>query len=211
MGSRKLRLTDFLTTAQYTAHRRPLPPGMFLVLIFTRSWVDPQGHGLVGRKYVTEKSTDTTVNRSRDRPTSNTAPWPLRYPRPRIRKESFKNSARHCARNKLQMSRYFYSCYKCANRVTVLHLTLIVLVCPLVSAPYVGTQLVFRLFCSLLHTRFYIGAVNTAYEFGNHVVWINSCNLIIHHGGQSRCFLCLNPSFIYLFPDVKFEILTEIW
>ena len=40
----------------------------------------PQGHGLVGRKYVTEKSSD---NRSRDRPTSSAAPKPLRYPRPR--------------------------------------------------------------------------------------------------------------------------------
>ena len=28
----------------------------------------PQGHGLVGRKYVTEKSSDTPGNRSRDRP-----------------------------------------------------------------------------------------------------------------------------------------------
>jgi hypothetical protein len=26
----------------------------------------PQGHGLVGRKYITEKSSDTTENRSRD-------------------------------------------------------------------------------------------------------------------------------------------------
>ena len=27
----------------------------------------PQGHGLVGKKYVTEKSSDNTGNRSRDR------------------------------------------------------------------------------------------------------------------------------------------------
>jgi hypothetical protein len=33
-----------------------------------------QGHGLVGRKYVTEISSDTTGNRSRDRPTSSAAP-----------------------------------------------------------------------------------------------------------------------------------------
>jgi hypothetical protein len=33
----------------------------------------PQGHGLVGRKYVTEKSSDTTGNGSRDRPTSSAA------------------------------------------------------------------------------------------------------------------------------------------
>jgi hypothetical protein len=37
----------------------------------------PQGHGLVGRKYVTEKSTDTTGNRSRDRPNSSAAPQSL--------------------------------------------------------------------------------------------------------------------------------------
>jgi hypothetical protein len=35
----------------------------------------PQRHGLVGRKYVTEKSSDTTGNRSRDRPTSNAAQY----------------------------------------------------------------------------------------------------------------------------------------
>ena len=39
----------------------------------------PQGHGTVGRKYVTEKSSDTTGNRSRDRPTSSAAPLPLRH------------------------------------------------------------------------------------------------------------------------------------
>ena len=33
----------------------------------------PQGHGLVGRKYVTEKSSDNTGNRSRDHPTSSYA------------------------------------------------------------------------------------------------------------------------------------------
>ena len=31
-------------------------------------------HGLVGRKYVTEKSSDNTGNRSRDRPTSSAVP-----------------------------------------------------------------------------------------------------------------------------------------
>jgi hypothetical protein len=31
-------------------HRPPLPPGMFLVLIFTRSWVDPRAK--VGRKEI---------------------------------------------------------------------------------------------------------------------------------------------------------------
>ena len=55
-GSRKLRLPDFLTTAQYCGR------------------LSAQGHGLVGRKYVTEKSSDTTGNRSRDRPASSAAP-----------------------------------------------------------------------------------------------------------------------------------------
>jgi hypothetical protein len=41
----------------------------------------PQVHGEVGRKYVTEKSSDTTENRSRDRPTSSAAPQPLRHPK----------------------------------------------------------------------------------------------------------------------------------
>jgi hypothetical protein len=41
-GSRKLRSPDFMTTAHEggkvvsLTHRPPLPPGMFLVLIFTR-------------------------------------------------------------------------------------------------------------------------------------------------------------------------------
>jgi hypothetical protein len=52
-------------------HRPPLPPGMFLVLIFTSRH---QGHGTVGRKYVTEKSSNITGNRSRDLLTSSAAP-----------------------------------------------------------------------------------------------------------------------------------------
>ena len=40
---------------------------------------------MVGRKYVTEKSSDTG-NRPRDRPTSSAASWPLRHPRPRSHK-----------------------------------------------------------------------------------------------------------------------------
>ena len=50
---------------------------MLLVLIFTRGWVDGW------KECVTEKSSDTTGNRSRDRPTSSAAPYPLRHPKPR--------------------------------------------------------------------------------------------------------------------------------
>jgi hypothetical protein len=52
--------------------------------VFTRmkcSWysfhyglIRPQGHCTVGKKYAIEKSSDTTGNRSRDRPTSSAAP-----------------------------------------------------------------------------------------------------------------------------------------
>jgi hypothetical protein len=55
-------------------HRPPIPPGMFLVLIFTRGWVDSPGHGTVWRRYVTEKSSNTTGNRSRGGPTTSAAP-----------------------------------------------------------------------------------------------------------------------------------------
>ena len=79
-GSRKLRLPDFLTTVhsmvvgcQYYA-----PAAFTLRNIrgthFHYGLSRPQGYGLVGRKYVTEKSSDTAGNRSRDRPTSSAAP-----------------------------------------------------------------------------------------------------------------------------------------
>jgi hypothetical protein len=55
-------------------HRPPLPPGMFLVLIFTRAMVWSEGNMSPKGKYVTEKSSDATGNRSRDRPTSSAAP-----------------------------------------------------------------------------------------------------------------------------------------
>jgi len=106
----------------------------------------------------------------------------------------------------------FFSCYKCPNGVTVLHLALLVPVCSYVPAPYVDTRLVSCLSCSLCYTLWYRGAVNTAYELGNHAVWINSCNLIILYGGRLWCLLCRNPTSIHLFPGLKFvETLPEIW
>jgi hypothetical protein len=55
-------------------HRSPLPPGNIPGTHFHSGLSRPQCHGTVDRRYVTEKSTDTTANRSRDRPTSSPAP-----------------------------------------------------------------------------------------------------------------------------------------
>ena len=55
-------------------HRPPLPPWDVPGNHFHKGLSRPQGHDAVGRKYVTEKSSDTTGNRSRDRPTINAAP-----------------------------------------------------------------------------------------------------------------------------------------
>jgi hypothetical protein len=55
-------------------HRPPLPPGNVPGTHFNHGLCRPQGHGKVAGKYVTEKSSDTTGNRSRDRPTSSAAP-----------------------------------------------------------------------------------------------------------------------------------------
>ena len=78
-GSRKLRLPDFVTTARYGGRLSALrtaafPPRNIPGTHFHYGLSRPQGHGLVGRKYVTEKSSDNTGNRSRDRPTSSAAP-----------------------------------------------------------------------------------------------------------------------------------------
>ena len=75
-----LRLTDFLTTAHsMVVGCQPYAPAAFNPrnipgTHFHQGLSRPQGHGLVGRKYVTEKSSDTTGNRFRDRPTSSAAP-----------------------------------------------------------------------------------------------------------------------------------------
>jgi hypothetical protein len=76
-GLGELRLLDFLTSALYGG--RLSAPAAFTPrdipdTHFHEGLSRPQGHGLVGRKYVTEKSSDTTGNGSRDRPTSSAAP-----------------------------------------------------------------------------------------------------------------------------------------
>ena len=77
-GSRKLRLPDFMTTARYggrlSALRTGRNPRNIPGTHFHYGLSRPQSHGLVGRNYVTEKSSDNTGNRSRDRPTSSAAP-----------------------------------------------------------------------------------------------------------------------------------------
>jgi hypothetical protein len=55
-------------------HRPPLPPSMFLVLIFTRSSVDSRAMVPSEGNMSLKKSSDTTGNGSRDRPTSSAAP-----------------------------------------------------------------------------------------------------------------------------------------
>jgi hypothetical protein len=55
-------------------HRPPLPEGDIPGAHFRKGLSRPQGHGAVGGKYVTEKSSDTTGNRSRDRPTNSASP-----------------------------------------------------------------------------------------------------------------------------------------
>ena len=78
-GSRKLRLLDFLTTAQQGGRLSALRTGRlypqgYSWYSFSLGLSRPQGHGSVGRKWVTEKSSDTTGNRSRGLPTSSAAP-----------------------------------------------------------------------------------------------------------------------------------------
>jgi hypothetical protein len=55
-------------------HQPPLPQKNVPGTHFHKGLSRSQGHGTVGRKYVTEKSSDTTGNRSGDRPTSSAAP-----------------------------------------------------------------------------------------------------------------------------------------
>jgi hypothetical protein len=55
-------------------HRSSLPRGSIPGIHFHHGLSRPQGRGPVGRKYVTEKCSNTTENRSRGSPTSSAAP-----------------------------------------------------------------------------------------------------------------------------------------
>jgi hypothetical protein len=87
-GSRRLRLPDFhdirhMKVVRSSALRTGrLYPQECSWYSFSQGAESTPGPWYGRKEYVTEKSSDTTGNRSRDRPTSSAAPLPLCYPRP---------------------------------------------------------------------------------------------------------------------------------
>ena len=84
-GSRKLRLPDFVTTAQdggrlSTSRTGGLYPKEILpVLISVRDWIDPKAIVRSEEFYANEKSIDTSWDRTSDLPIFSTVPEQLSY------------------------------------------------------------------------------------------------------------------------------------
>jgi hypothetical protein len=73
-GLEELRFLDFLVVGCQPDAPAAFTPRDIPGTHFHEGLSRLQDHGLVGRKYVIEKSSDTTGIRSRDRPTSSAAP-----------------------------------------------------------------------------------------------------------------------------------------
>ena len=79
-GSRKLRFSDFMTTAQdggkvvSLTHRPPLPPRNTSGTHFCSRLSRPQGHNVTGRIMSLKNSNDTIGNRTRDLPVCSVVP-----------------------------------------------------------------------------------------------------------------------------------------
>jgi hypothetical protein len=65
-------------SASHASH--PLPPGRFLVLIYARGRVGPQGQSATGRISTIEKSNDLKMNKAHDLPACSIVPQPTMLP-----------------------------------------------------------------------------------------------------------------------------------
>ena len=99
-GSRKLRVPDFMTTAQDGGRLSVLrtgrlyPQEILLVIISVRGWVDPKAIVRSVGFYVNEKSTDTSWDRTSELQICSTAPQPLFHRGPSIKTYGFLNTVK---------------------------------------------------------------------------------------------------------------------